>query len=62
MLWKRQLDILQKVGRDKIKCLVNVSSSASGKSTYKSVKKVCEEYEIKILEDSKQYNKTYKTI
>ena len=40
-----------KNNKDKIKCLVNVSSSASGKSTYKSVKKVCDEYEIKILED-----------
>ncbi len=34
--------------KDKIKCLVNVNSAASGKSTYKSVKKVCDEVGINI--------------
>ncbi|MBR3617129.1 MAG: flavodoxin family protein [Acholeplasmatales bacterium] len=37
--------------KDKIKALVNVSSSASGKSTYNSVKKVCDELGIKMLEE-----------
>ena len=40
-----------KNNKDKIKALVNVSSSASGKSTYKSVKKVCDELGIKILDE-----------
>ena len=40
-----------KRNKDKIKSVVNVSSSASGKSTYKSVKKVCDELGIKILEE-----------
>lgn len=34
--------------KDRIKRLVNVSSSASGKSTYKAVKKVCDKYGISI--------------
>ena len=40
-----------KNNKDKIKALVNVSSSASGKSTYNSVKKVCDELGIKMLEE-----------
>ena len=32
----------------KIKCLINVNSSASGASTYKAVKKVCVKYNIPI--------------
>ena len=34
----------------KIKCLVNINSSASGKSTYKVVKSLCDEYKINISE------------
>ena len=33
---------------DKIKCLINVNSSASGRSTYKAVKKVCDKVGIKM--------------
>lgn len=33
---------------DKIKSLININSSASGKSTYKAVKKVCDKYGISI--------------
>ena len=32
----------------KIKCLINVNSSASGKSTIKAVKKVCDKLNIKV--------------
>ena len=38
-----------KNNKDKVKCLINVNSSATGKSTYKAVKKVCDEYNVKIL-------------
>ena len=34
--------------KDNIKCLINVCSSASGASTYKAVKKVCDKNNIKI--------------
>lgn len=37
-----------------IKCLVNISSSASGSSTYKAVKKVCDKCKIKMSE--KEYH------
>lgn len=37
-----------KNNKDKIKCLININSSASGASTYKSVKKVCDKYHINI--------------
>lgn len=40
--------------KDKIKCLINISSSASGKSTYKAVKKVCDKYNINISD--KEYH------
>lgn len=35
-----------KVNKDKVKCLVNINSSASGASTYKVVKKVADGYNI----------------
>ena len=38
-----------KENKEKIKCLINVNSSASGKSTLKAVKKVCDKEGIKIL-------------
>ncbi|MBO6262199.1 MAG: flavodoxin [Bacilli bacterium] len=34
----------------KIKCLININSSASGSSTYKSVKKVADKYNIPMSE------------
>lgn len=37
-----------KNNKDKIKNLININSSASGASTYKKVKKVCDEYNIPI--------------
>ena len=39
-----------KANKEKIKCLVNINSSASGKSTLKAVKKVCDKEEIKVSE------------
>lgn len=39
-----------KNNKDKIKCLININSSASGASTYKAVKKVCDKYEINLSE------------
>ncbi len=36
--------------KDKIKCLININSSASGASTYKAVKKVCDKNNIAISE------------
>ena len=39
-----------KANKDKIKCLVNINSSASGKSTLKAVKKVCDKENIKVSE------------
>ena len=35
-----------KTNADRIKCVINVNSSASGASTYKAVKKVCDKYNI----------------
>ena len=35
-----------KANADRIKCVINVNSSASGASTYKAVKKVCDKYNI----------------
>ena len=35
---------------DKIKCLININSSASGASTFKAVKKVCDKNNINISE------------
>ena len=37
-----------KENKDKIKLLININSSASGASTYKNVKKVCDKYNINI--------------
>lgn len=34
--------------KDKIKCLININSAASGASTYKAVKKVCDKNNIPI--------------
>ena len=39
-----------KANKEKIKCLVNINSSASGKSTLKAVKKVCDKEGIKVSE------------
>ena len=36
--------------KDKIKCVININSSASGSSTYKAVKKVCDECQIPLSE------------
>ncbi len=36
--------------KDKIKCLINVNSSATGKSTLKAVKKVCDLNKINVSE------------
>lgn len=36
--------------KDKIKCLININSAASGASTYKAVKKVADNYEIPMSE------------
>ena len=40
--------------KDKIKSLVNICSSASGKSTYKAIKKVCDKYNVNISD--KEYH------
>ena len=37
-----------KENKDNIKCVINVNSAASGASTYKVVKKACDEYNIPI--------------
>lgn len=39
-----------KANKDNIKCVINVNSAASGASTYKTVKKTCDEYNIPISE------------
>ena len=39
---------------DRIKCVINVNSSASGSATYKKVKKVCDKYNIQISD--KEYH------
>ena len=39
---------------DRIKCVINVNSSASGASTYKAVKKVCDKYNIPLSD--KEYH------
>ena len=43
-----------KNNKDKIKCLININSAASGASTLKSVKKVCDEYNIPVSD--KEYH------
>lgn len=50
---KRIKDFL-KDNASKIKILININSSASGSSTYKSVKKACDKYNINI--SSKEYH------
>ena len=40
------------VNKDNIKAMANVCSSASGKSTYKKVKKECDRLNINLLEDN----------
>ncbi len=50
---KRIKDFL-KDNASKIKTLININSSASGSSTYKSVKKACDKYNINI--SSKEYH------
>ena len=39
-----------KANKDKIKLLININSSASGKSTLKAVQKVCDKENIKVSE------------
>lgn len=39
-----------RANKDKIKCVININSSASGSSTYKAVKKVCDECSIPLSE------------
>ena len=39
-----------KDNKDKIKCLININSSASGASTLTAVKKVCDKYAIPVSE------------
>ena len=39
-----------RVNADKIKCLININSSASGSSTYKSVKKAADKYNVPMSE------------
>ncbi len=57
-MYAADIDVLVKNfledNKDKIKCLINISSSASGKSTYKAVKKVCDKYNINISD--KEYH------
>ena len=43
-----------KNNKDKIKCLININSAASGASTLKSVKKVCDEENIPVSD--KEYH------
>lgn len=50
---KRIKDFL-KDNASKIKTLININSSASGSSTYKSVKKACDKYNINI--STKEYH------
>ena len=44
----KEVKAFLKANKEKIKCLVNINSSASGASTYKAVKKVCDKEGIKI--------------
>ena len=47
----KEVKVFLENNKDKIKNVVNVCSSASGKSTYKKVKKECDRLGINILED-----------
>jgi flavodoxin len=47
----KEVKVFLEKNKNHIKCLYNVCSSASGKSTYKVVKKVCDKEGIKIAED-----------
>ena len=44
----KQIKNFLRENSSKIKCLVNINSSASGASTFKAVKKVCDKYGIAI--------------
>lgn len=44
----KEVKTFLKDNKDKIKCLININSSASGASTLKAVKKVCDKYEIPV--------------
>lgn len=44
----KKIKLFLKENASKIKCLININSSASGSSTYKAVKKVCDKYNIPI--------------
>lgn len=48
----KEVKLFLEENKDNIKKLVNVCSSASGKSTYKRVKKECDRLGINILEDN----------
>ena len=47
----KEVKVFLENNKDKIKNVVNVCSSASGKSTYKKVKKECDRLGINILEE-----------
>ena len=47
----KEVKVFLENNKDKIKNVVNVCSSASGKSTYKKVKKECDKLGINILEE-----------
>ena len=47
----KEVKVFLENNKDKIKNVVNVCSSASGKSTYKKVKKECDRLGINIIED-----------
>lgn len=47
----KEVKVFLEKNKDKIKNVVNVCSSASGKSTYKKVKKECDRLGINILEE-----------
>ena len=44
----KEVKAFLKDNKDKIKCLININSSASGASTLKAVKKVCDKYAIPV--------------
>ena len=44
----KEVKAFLKANKDKIKCLININSSASDSSTYKAVKKVCDKEGINI--------------
>ena len=48
----KEVKVFLENNKDKIKNVINVCSSASGKSTFKKVKKECDRLGINILEDN----------